>query len=76
MTVISSDGAGSSQVGQNVASQLATSTQIIKDLVGIDISEVVTGRASGQAAGEAIANAGEKVKPAKRSAEPTATPTV
>ncbi|MBC7723375.1 MAG: flotillin family protein, partial [Burkholderiaceae bacterium] len=35
MTIISSDGKGTEQVGQSVASQLATSTQIIKDLVGI-----------------------------------------
>jgi len=71
MTVISSDGAGSSQVGQNVASQLATSTQIIKDLVGIDISEVVTGRATGQAAGEAINNqSAPKKAPAKSAAPP------
>jgi flotillin len=56
LTILSSDGtSGTDSLGQGVASQLATSTQIIKDLVGIDISEVVTGRAAGQAAGEAIA---------------------
>ena len=58
MTVISSDGTGTQQVGQSVASQLATSTQLIKDLVGIDIAEIVTGRATGAAAGEAISGAG------------------
>jgi flotillin len=55
MTVISSDGNGADQVGQSVAGQLATSTQIIKDLVGIDIAEIVTGRATGTAAGRALA---------------------
>ena len=55
MTVISSDGAG--QVGDNVASQLATSMQLVKDLVGIDIAEIVTGRATGAAAGAAFAKA-------------------
>lgn len=57
MTVISSDGSGTGQVGQNVANQLATSTQIIKDLVGIDISDLVTGRVTGDAAGQALASA-------------------
>ena len=57
MTVISSDGRGSEQVGQSVANQLATSTQLIKDLVGIDIAELVTGRATGTATGEAIGQA-------------------
>ena len=54
MTVISSDGKGTEQVGQNVASQLATSTQIVKDLTGIDIAEIVTGRATGAAVGESL----------------------
>jgi flotillin len=54
MTVISSDGGGSEQVGQNVASQLATSTQIVRDLTGIDIAEIVTGRATGTAVGDAL----------------------
>jgi flotillin len=62
MTVISSDGSGTEQVGRNVASQLATATQIVKDLVGIDIAEVVNGRAAGSAAGEAIAAADQKPK--------------
>lgn len=55
MTVISSDGSGTEQVGQNVASQLATATQMIKDLVGIDIADIVTGRATGAAVGDALA---------------------
>jgi len=54
MTVISSDGGGAEQVGQNVASQLATSTQIVRDLTGIDIAEIVTGRATGTAVGDAL----------------------
>ena len=54
MTVISSDGNGAQQVGESVAGQLATATQIVKDLVGIDIAEIVTGRATGAAAGRAI----------------------
>lgn len=66
MTVISSDGGGTGQIGQNVVNQLATSTQIIKDLVGIDISEIVTGRVTGEAAGQALA--GEPVG-AKRAAK-------
>ena len=63
MTVISSDGTGTQQVGQSVASQLATSTQLIKDLVGIDIAEIVTGRATGAAAGEAIAGTDVRARP-------------
>jgi flotillin len=55
MTVISSEGNGTEQVGKNVATQLATVTQMLKDLVGIDVSEIITGRATGQAIGEAIA---------------------
>ena len=55
MTVISNDGSGTDRVGQSVAGQLATATQIVKDLVGIDIADVVTGRATGEAAGRAIA---------------------
>jgi flotillin len=54
MTVISSDGNGAGQVGNGVASQLATATKIIKDLVGIDIAEIVTGRATGTAVGQAM----------------------
>ncbi|MCU1405906.1 MAG: flotillin family protein, partial [Glaciihabitans sp.] len=54
MTVISGDGSGANSIGQNVAGQLATSTQLIKDLVGIDIAEIVTGRATGAAAGRAL----------------------
>jgi flotillin len=70
MTVISSDGNGAGQVGQNVASQLATSTQIVKDLTGIDIGQLVngtaTGAAAGRAAGEATASVPTRsVKPAK-----------
>jgi len=57
MTVISTDGKGSEQVGQNVASQLSTVTQILKDLVGIDIADIITGRATGAAIGDAIAAA-------------------
>ena len=56
MTVISSDGSGTQQVGQNVASQLSTVNQILKDVVGIDLSEIVTGRVAGNAIGDAIAN--------------------
>jgi len=52
LTVISSDGSGTEQVGQNVASQLVTANQIMKDLVGIDISQIITGRATGRAIGE------------------------
>ncbi|MFP7760241.1 SPFH domain-containing protein [Marisediminicola sp. LYQ134] len=58
MTVISSDGSGADRVGESVAGQLATSTQIIKDLVGIDIAEIVTGRATGTAVGDALATPG------------------
>jgi flotillin len=58
LTILSSDGtSGTDAVGKSVAGQLATSTQIIKDLVGIDIGEIVTGTATGRAAGEAISNA-------------------
>ena len=55
LTILSSDGtSGTDAVGQSVAGQLATSTQIIKDLVGIDIAEIVTGRATGEAIGSAM----------------------
>jgi flotillin len=66
MTVISSDGSGTEQVGQNVASQLSTVNQILKDLVGIDISDIVTGRATGAAIGDAIATAPAKKAPASK----------
>ena len=66
MTVISSDGSGTEQVGQNVASQLSTVNQILKDLVGIDISDIIAGRATGAAIGESIAVAQtRKPTPAK-----------
>jgi flotillin len=58
MTIIASDGDPTGQLGQSVAGQLATSTKLIKDLVGIDIAEIVTGRATGAAAGAA---AGERL---------------
>jgi flotillin len=71
LTILSSDGtSGTNAVGQSVAGQLATSTQIIKDLVGIDISEIVTGRATGQAAGEAIS----APAPRRSAAKPKVTP--
>ncbi|MCU1441533.1 MAG: hypothetical protein JWP85_2530 [Rhodoglobus sp.] len=69
MTVISSDGRGTEQIGQNVATQLVTVTQILKDLVGIDISEIVTGRATGTAIGEGII-AGEKGAEHRAAAKP------
>lgn len=71
MTVISSDGSGTQQVGQNVASQLSTVNQILKDVVGIDLSEIVTGRVAGTAIGDAIANP-EPVRKS-RAAKPNAT---
>ncbi|OYX54381.1 MAG: hypothetical protein B7Y93_06365 [Micrococcales bacterium 32-70-13] len=55
MTVISSDGSGTNQLGDNVAGQLATSTKIIKDLVGIDIAELINGKVVGEATGAAVA---------------------
>ncbi len=55
MTVISSDGTGTNQLGENVAGQLATSTKIIKDLVGIDIAELINGKVVGEATGAAVA---------------------
>ena len=64
MTVISSDGNGADQVGQSVAGQLATSTQIIKDLVGIDIADIITGRATGAAVGKAIGEQTSAARPA------------
>jgi flotillin len=73
MTVISTDGTGTDQLGQNVAGQLATSRQIIKDLVGVDIAELITGRAQGAAAGEAFATAEAAPKPRRRAAPPATT---
>ncbi len=55
MTVISSDGTGTNQLGENVAGQLATTTKIIKDLVGIDIAELINGKVVGEATGAAVA---------------------
>ncbi len=73
LTILSSDGtSGTDALGRGVASQLATSTQIIKDLVGIDISEIVTGRATGQAAGEAISAPAPKRAAAKPKVAPPA----
>jgi flotillin len=70
LTILSSDGtSGTDALGKGVATQLATSTQIIKDLVGIDISEIITGRVTGQAAGEAI-----NAPAPRRSAAKPATP--
>lgn len=54
LTVISSDGSGTEQVGENVATQLKTATQMLKDLVGIDIAEIVNGRVTGEAIGAGI----------------------
>lgn len=54
MTVISSDGSGASAVGQGVAGQLATSVQIVKDVTGIDIADILNARAAGEAVGEAL----------------------
>src|SRR5690606_39091673 len=54
MTVISSDGTGAAAVGQGVASQLATATQIVRDVTGIDIAIVINARAVGEAAGDAL----------------------
>jgi flotillin len=53
MTVISSD--DTNQLGENVAGQVATSTKIIKDLVGIDIGELINGKVVGEATGVAVA---------------------
>ncbi|MGV8880573.1 MAG: SPFH domain-containing protein [Rhodoglobus sp.] len=75
MTVISSDGSGTGQVGQNVATQLTTVTQIIKDLVGVDISELITGRVTGHAIGEGIGEHAE-TSAAKKRADKTAAPAV
>jgi flotillin len=65
MTVISSDGSGAAAVGQGVASQLATSTQIVKDITGIDIAEVINARATGEAAGDALNQPPRKPRVAK-----------
>jgi flotillin len=74
LTVISSDGGATDQIGQSVAGQLATTRQIIKDLVGVDISDIITGRATGAAAGEAFANAETGPKPRRRAAAPAPHP--
>lgn len=74
MTVISSDGSGTGQVGQNVASQLANSTQIVKDLTGIDIGQLVNGAATGSAAGRGAAQA--RAVAAAEVAEPVSAPPV
>lgn len=73
MTVISTDGTGANQVGQNVAAQLVTANQIMKDLVGIDISQIVTGRAAGRAVGEGLAGS-EKASAPKAASRAAAKP--
>jgi len=73
VTVISSDGDGTQQVGQNVAAQLTTVNQILKDLVGVDVSEIVTGRATGRAIGEGLA-AEPAPRRTRRAAQPDTPP--
>ena len=70
MTVISSDGSGTDQIGRNVAGQLATATQIIRDLVGIDIADIVNARAQGNAIGEQL----NAPTPPRATTKPKATP--
>jgi flotillin len=70
MTVISSDGSGTDQIGRNVAGQLATATQIIRDLVGIDIAEIVNARAQGNAIGEQL----NAPTPSRTATKPKAAP--
>jgi flotillin len=53
-----------------VATQLSTVTQILKDLVGIDISEIVTGRATGHAIGDSIRTAAKPATKTVPAAEP------
>jgi len=48
-----------------VATQLATATQIVRDLTGIDIAEIVTGRATGTAVGDALAGQQRAARVAK-----------
>ncbi len=69
MTVISSDGTGATAVGQGVAGQLATSVQIVKDVTGIDIADILNARAQGEAIGDAI-----NQPPRPRSSKPKPTP--
>lgn len=57
MTVISSDGEGAAQVGKNVPATIATTTKILEDITGINVSELVTGRAAGAAVGQQLAGA-------------------
>jgi len=81
LTILSSDGtSGTDALGRGVASQLATSTQIIKDLVGIDIADIVTGRATGAAVGESLgsspAPAPAKAPKAPKAAAPVVPPAV
>lgn len=66
MTVISSDGSGTNQLGENVAGQLATSTKIIKDLVGIDIAELINGKVVGEATGAAVAAGAQRASSPRR----------
>ncbi|THG33513.1 SPFH domain-containing protein [Naasia lichenicola] len=70
MTLISTDGNATGQLNQSVAGQLASSTQLIKDLVGIDIADLVNARAAGDAAGTAFA-ASDSAKGRRKPATPT-----
>ena len=54
--------------------QLAMVSQILKDLVGIDIADIITGRVTGNAIGEAIS--ASPTAPGKRAAAPKADPKV
>ena len=59
------DGTGASAVGQGVAGQLATSLQIVKDVTGIDIAQVINARVTGEAIGEGLNTPPRKPRAAK-----------
>ena len=67
MTVISTDGA--SEVTRNVASSVAQAMQMVTDLTGVQMSELIGGladRAAGRPTGDQNAAAGLAAKPSRR----------
>ncbi|MNW62123.1 hypothetical protein D3C74_402340 [compost metagenome] len=54
MTVISTDGA--SAVTKNVASVLGEGQQVIKQLTGVDINQLIAGLAGGHLSGQSVSN--------------------
>ena len=72
MTVISGGGddSGASSIVGNLPHTLATTTELVKNITGIDIAQLVTGRETGRAIGEAIVGSAPAAASAPALAEP------